>query len=223
MNEFKDLWQQLDKKLNRQNELQFSRLKVAHLNRARSDLRPLFWGMALQVVFGLFCVLVAAPFWVGNLSTPVLWISGLVVHVYGLLAMVLGARIMLKINRLDMSAPVLGIQKQLVDLKKSYISSGWIVGLPWWVLWLPFSVIVLHQRTGLLSEQLPTTFLVIGSVCLVLMLVTVLAVRWASNSARPKLAAKIETLLAGVSLTKAQQSLDELLRFEHDEQVEQAE
>ncbi|MFK8031596.1 MAG: hypothetical protein AB8G18_15275 [Gammaproteobacteria bacterium] len=216
-NEMKEAWQQLDKKLSRQNVLQLALLREKHLGAAQSKLRPLFWGMALQMAFGLLSVLIAAPFWIKNLETPVLWLSGFSVHAYGLLVMVMAGYIMLKINRLDMSAPVVGIQKQIIELKKSYIRSGWLVGLPWWVLWIPYSVVVTNMRYGLFAEHMPASFVVSAVVCTVCMIATVLGVKWAQSPRRPELAAKTETLLAGVSLTNAQQSLDELLQFEQEE------
>ena len=217
MSEMKQAWQQLDEKLNRQNTLQLALLREKHLDNARSKLRPLFWGMALQIVLGLVSVMIAAPFWLSNLSVPVLWVSGVILHVYGLLAMVLAGRIMIKINRLDMSAPVLAIQRQLIELKKSHITSGWVIGLPWWVLWLPYTIVLQHEHLGLFTDHVPQPFISIAIICAILMVITLVVVVWAQNPRRPQRAAKIEAMLAGVSLTSAQQSLDELLRFEQNE------
>jgi len=217
ISELKEIWREMDQKLAHQNSLQMALLREKKLGSTRSKLKPLFWGMAVQLLFGLVSVLYSAPFWVRNLDTPVLWINGLIVHAYGLIIMVLAGAIMFRINRIDVSAPVLEIQKQIVELKKSYIKSGWIAGLPWWVLWLPYTIVVSHEKFGLFAEGLPTPFIGIFALCTLGLFLTLAAVMWARNPKRPELAAKTEAMLAGVSLTNAQQSLNDLLRFEQQE------
>ena len=215
--ELKEIWQKMDERLSRQSAIALSLLHEKKIGNARAHLRPLFWGMAGQMVFGLASVVVAAPFWIRHLDTPLLWISGLSVHVYGVLAMVLAGYIMRKIDRLDVSLPVVEIQKQFVALKKKHIQCGWIIGTPWWLLWLPYSVIFSHERFDLLAGNISYPLVLIMLACSVFMLLTVVGVIWAQNSKRPGLAARTEAMLAGASLVKAQQSLDELVRFEQEE------
>jgi len=209
----------MEQKLTRQNSIQMALLRDIHLSNTRSKLKPLYWGMTVQILFGLASVLYAAPFWIRHLDTPALWVNGLIVHAYGLLIMVLAGQIMYKISHIDISSPVVTIQKQVLELKKSYIRSGWIVGMPWWALWLPFTVIVSHSKLGLFADGMPYSFIWILGFCMLGMALSIGAVMWSQNPKRPELAAKTEAMLAGVSLTKTQQSLDELLRFEQQDEV----
>lgn len=217
LDELKSLWHVMDRKMARHQTIQLGLLREQKLGNARSHLRPLYWGMALQIIWGILSMAFAAPFWIANIDTTVLWVCGLIVHAYGLLAVMLGANIMLNISRLDMSAPIVTIQKQMLDLRKSYIRSGWMVGLPWWILWLPYTVILSNHRYGLFETGLPTPFVTILIFCIVFTALTTIGVFWASSHKRPKLARKTEAWLAGTSLSRAQHSLDELQRFEQEE------
>jgi serine/threonine-protein kinase len=79
-------------------------------------------------------------FWTEYLDVPYLLIAGLLVHAAGLSMIGLGAAMQVLIARIDYSAPVLAIQRQLAQVRTLYVYGGLAVGLPWWLLpWLSSS------------------------------------------------------------------------------------
>ena len=138
--EFDDMkaaWQTLDRRLEQQHALNLQLFRDSRADKARSGLRPLFWGQITQILFGVLMILLGVSVWSSHREVTHLLISGIIVHVYGVVAIVLAGVTLGMIQRLDYSAPVLTIQKQLAQLRSFYIRNGMIVGLSWWVFWIP--------------------------------------------------------------------------------------
>ena len=84
LDELKQAWQTLDRRLQQQHSLQFAELYERRAGKIRSRLRPLFWGQLLQMLFGIAAIVVGVAIWNTMwMLTPAL-IGGIVVHVYGI-------------------------------------------------------------------------------------------------------------------------------------------
>lgn len=221
LDELKAAWQSLDRRLEQQNAISLLLLKNDRTKRMRSSLRPLFWGQLVQMLFGLLFVALAASLWIragsGPLDLP--WhvlLAGVFVHAYGVAAIALAGCTMGLIRTIDYSSPVLGIQKQLLKLRRFYIINGMIVGLPWWFLWVPVLMVLVGLAGGDLYAKAPSVVWIgmgIGSAGL---LATWGFHRWSRNPRRPRLAKAMEDSVAGGSLRKAQAILGEISHFEAD-------
>ena len=138
--DFDDLklaWQLLDRRVERQHALALMAFTDRQAGKARSSLRPLVWGQVAQIAFGVAFVLAAAKVWTSDWPVVHLRAAGFVMHAYGVLLIVLGARTIGLANRLDYAAPVVAIQKQLAALTHWYVWCGLAVGPVWWLLWMP--------------------------------------------------------------------------------------
>jgi hypothetical protein len=217
LDELKATWQALDRRLEQNNRINLELFKEKKLEKARTSLRPLFWGQLVQMLFiGLPFVLLAGCLWAGLESRPSLplLLAGIFVHVYGVATIALAGCTMGLIRTIDYSAPVLAIQKQLAKLRRFYIINGMIAGLPWWLMWVP----VLMVLCGLVGVDLyakgPSVVWIGLGIGIAGLLATWWFHRWSRSAKRPKLAKAMEDSVTGGSLRKAGRILSELEQFE---------
>jgi hypothetical protein len=104
--------------------------------RARSALWPLAPGQLVQVLVWALVLLCVAPFWLAHRDTPHLLAAGLVMHVYAAAALGAAAWLLVRLSRLDHTAPVLTQQRQLAALRRTRIRQQLWLGLPGWGLWM---------------------------------------------------------------------------------------
>lgn len=213
LDDMKAAWQTLNQRLDAQEALSLNVFKEGKLDRMRRGLRPLVWGQAIQIAAGALLALWGGSFWVEHRAVPHLLIAGLIVHATGISMIALGALMETLIARIDYSAPVLAIQRQLAQLRKVYVRAGVVVGLPWFVLWVPFTVVALKSVFGpdlyLNAPEMVWTNVGFGIACV---LATLAFVRWAR--ARPHIARRLGDFAAGRSIVRAQGLLDEIAQFE---------
>jgi serine/threonine-protein kinase len=121
-----------------------------------------------------------------------------------------------QISRIDYAAPVVAIQKQFAKLRRTYVISGIVVGLPWWIMWMPFATVVfgllgVDQRSYTLNFYGPGTLVGIAG-----LLATWGLHRWSRRPARATFGKALDDSLTGSSLRKAMARIDEIARFEQE-------
>jgi hypothetical protein len=205
----------LDRRLEQGSTPSLELYKEQKLDRTRASLRPLVWGHAAQVAFGVLLSVVAGSFWWRHSDEPNLMIAGVIVHVYAVLMIALGARVLVHIHTLNLAAPVLAIQKQLARLRRSYVTTGLVVGLPWWCLWIPFVMVISGAD---LVANTPASWLVLN---LLVGIAGILGTLWFYRvlwyrPAHDERRRNVEVSAAGNSLRRAQKFLDEIARFERE-------
>lgn len=62
LDELKTAWQTLDRRLQQHNAINLQLFKDRKLDKARSSLRPLFWGQIAQMLFGLCFIVLGVSF-----------------------------------------------------------------------------------------------------------------------------------------------------------------
>lgn len=217
LDDFKQAWQTLDRRLEQHNALHLRIYTDGKLDKTRSGLRPLFWEQLAQIVAGALLTLMAGSFWVDHRAVFHLLASGVIVHVYGVLIIILGAHTMALIKQIDYAAPVLDIQKQLAQLRSFYIRGGMFAGLSWWVLWVPFLIVLAGLGGDAKGQSWLLSFLYISTgIGVAGLLATWWFHRWSRQPSRPRLAKAMEDGLIGGSLRKAQRVLDEIAQFERE-------
>ena len=218
--EFDDMkaaWQTLDRQLEQQHALNVQLFRDSRADKARSGLRPLFWGQIAQILFGFMMILLGVSVWSSHREITHLLISGIIVHVYGVVAIMLAGITLGMIGRLDYSAPVLVIQRQLAQLRTFYIRNGMIVGLSWWLFWIPFVACFFAWLVGVdFFANMGASIVWCVAVGIVGLFATWGFHRWAQRSGRTGLANAMNNAMTGSSLRKAQSILDEIKRFEQE-------
>ncbi|MBS0462352.1 MAG: serine/threonine protein kinase [Proteobacteria bacterium] len=216
LDDMKAAWAQLNQRLEAQETLNFHLLRDGKLDRLRRGLRPLVWGQAIQIAWGGLIALWGANFWIAHRDVPHLLIAGIAVHLSGISMIVLGAAIEALIARVDYSAPVLGIQRQIAQLRTVYVRGGLAVGLPWWLLWVAFLMVALKSLAGAdLFLNAPGVVWINLAFGVVGLLATLAFLRWSRT--RPGLGQKLADYNAGRSIVRAQSLLAEIARFERDQ------
>jgi hypothetical protein len=214
LDELKLAWKTLDQRLQRQNALQLAALHERKTANIRSSLRPLFWGQCLQILFGIATVVSGVWLWKTFPAVTVVLIVGILVHLYGIATIIAGGVMLGGIARIDRSLPVLELQQRLATLRKTYIISGAVVGLPWWLLWVvPPLVLVSLQgaQTGAIGLPAWLWACLIGGA---LGLLGTLALhRWLHRPGREALAKRMQDSAVGGSLRRAQAELEALKRY----------
>lgn len=215
LDDLKIAWATLDARLSQHNQISMTVLRQQTVDRIRRDLRPLFWGQVLQIFFGIAVIILAVLFWRSQVAQPALFATGILFHVYGVLS-IIGAGVTLgRLAKIDHAAPVLEIQRRLAHTRKAYVLSGMVVGLPWWILWVPALAMVVGALSGAsLYDNAPG--FAFGSMLFGLLglVGTSMFHRWAHSGKRPRLAKALENSLTGGSLRRAQARIDEIAHFE---------
>ena len=214
LDELKATWQALDRKLQQSNAIQLQLLKDGRMKNMRAGLRPLFWGQIVQILFGVLTILVGIAFWSQNRDVTHLFCTGLILHIYGVLTIIAAGFTLGRIRTIDYAAPVLSIQKQLASVRRAYVGSGLMVGYAWWLLWIPFAVVVFDLLGVDIVTVAPGFVLLSTAVGIAGLLAMWGFHRWASSSRRGEFAQRYAENLSGGSLRRAQRVLDEVRQFE---------
>ena len=131
---------------------------------------------------------------------------------YGLAMILFSVRVLVLIRNIDFGGPVLGIQKQLAQLRRFYVVGGLWIGLPWWLLWIPCLMMVFMGLGVDLYVRAPQLVTINVAACSIGLILTVLFLRWAQG--RPKLARILNDSASGYSLNRTQRLMDEIAQFE---------
>jgi hypothetical protein len=127
----------------------------------------------------------------------------------------LGARVIVAVRTLDLDAPLIETQKALARLRRSYVMTGFIVGVPWWFLWIPLVMVVFGidlvasaSRPWLVTNLFVAVVGIAGTLWYYRHL-------WVApvDSERRR---RIEESASGKSFVAAQRFLDEIARFERE-------
>lgn len=211
--DLKTTWQALDARLALQNRLQLELLRERRVDRARRNLRPLYIGMALQLLLGIGLVALGVACWTRNLGVPSLLASGLALHAFGILHIAFAGIVTGLAATMDYDAPVLVIQKRLRLLLRMQVLNSNLCGAPWWVMWVLVVVGVAGLSPAGAAGPTPAWIWISFGIGLVGMVATWL---WALRATRrpDALYARIDDGADGIR--RNVRLLDELERFERD-------
>jgi hypothetical protein len=214
LEELKLAWKTLDARLQQQNALQLAELYDRKVGRIRARLRPLMLGQIVQILFGIVCVIAGVGLWKTFAAILPVLLIGIVFHVYGVLTIIAAGIVLGGIARIDHSLPVLELQRRLASLRKSYLISGMVIGLPWWLLWiLPLIAIVSLKNAQIGASGLPLWLWLCIAGGVVGILATWLLHRWLQQPGREAFAKRMQDNAVGGSLRRAQAELDALKRY----------
>jgi hypothetical protein len=202
LDDLKAAWQTLSQRLDRHDALTLALLRDRKLSSLRRRLLPLRLGQMLQIVFGLAVTIAAVAFWTAFASEPRMLVTGLLMHAYGITTIAAGVLVQRRISRLDYASAVVDIQKQLASLRRTYVTTGLLVGLPWTLLWI-LAVIMAARVSGTDLFATAPAFVYANLAFGALLLLAAYAFR-----------RRLADILTGPTLRRAQATLDELVRFE---------
>lgn len=180
-------------------------------DRIRRGLWPLFWGQIALMVFGVVMILMAVAYWSADPGISHRMAVGVLFHAYGVVVIMMAGITLGRLSRIDYTDQVVVIQQRLNDLSRWYVRCGAMVGLPWWLLWMPF----MHLVFGLLGADFlgNVSWLFLWSnigVGVLGMVGTYLFHRWLHQPGREGIASRFDDHAGGVSLKRAKALLADL-------------
>jgi hypothetical protein len=175
------------------------------MDRVEKSLRPLFRGQLLQMLIGIALILLGIQCWAQNTQVPHRFISGVIVHVYGVIMIISAVNVCVRIKQVDYSKPVDQIRSKLDGVRSLRVFLGPIIGFAWWLLWIPLSVAVGFDAVVLYGNSLLTS-LVIGIVGLVVSL----WLYWRVLRSGDTSSESWRTKLSGGSISAAYLALDDI-------------
>ncbi len=174
------------------------------MDRVKESLLPLFRWQLLQAIFGVALILLGVQCWAPNTSVPHRLVSGIIVHVYGVIVISQALLVCTRIRRIDYSKSVVEIHRKLDSVRSGYLRAGIIIGFVWWLMWIPASVAIGFDAVMHPNSLIPS--LVIG----VMGLVVSVWFYWRALSAGDASADQRKTKLAGESIESAYLALEEI-------------
>lgn len=214
------LWQQLDRRLARHEALMLDGVRQHRLDGLRSSLRPLRWGQRLQIPCGVLVVVWAVWTWQTRWDLVNVRVAAMIMHAYGVALIVAGAHTLTLLGRLDYSAPVVEIQRRLARVQRWYSLTGLVMGMAWWLLWIPMLMMVAGAAGRDILARGPRVLGGYAAACAVGLVVSLWGLRHAERSKRPVVRAWAKLTASGRSLHRAETTLDDIRRWETDDDVE---
>lgn len=216
LDDLKATWQSLNQTLERQYSLNLHQFRDRKLAKFHSGFRPLVVGQVIQIICGALLALFSGNFWVHHIATPHLLIYGLLLHAYGIMFIVFAARDLFLISRIDYSAPVLAIQKQIAALRAWHVRAGIWFAIAGCFIWVPLMLIIFYKLGADVWATNPSVvywFVASSFACLGIFYGLI---AWSRRPGQERLANYLKTSSAGRAVNRAQALLDEIERFERE-------
>ncbi|MBL8144138.1 MAG: serine/threonine protein kinase [Acidobacteria bacterium] len=217
LDEFKQAWQRLDRRLAAQQALAFQAFRDGRVRSLRRRLWPLYGGQIVQMLLALAFIVTGVFGWSRHGNLPHLVVAGVIMHAYGIALGIAAGRTIALMHRVDYAAPVVSIQRQLADLRAWHVRTGRWLGQAWWLLWMPCLMVAAAAVGADLWRRAPGVFGFGAAIGVIGLLLTEGAARLSRQPGWTWLAALNDDAMAGASLRRAQAVLDEIRRFEHDD------
>ena len=220
LDDMKLAWQTLDRRLDLQTALNLHLFKESRFDRMRAKLLPMRLAQVVRLLFGAALMIFAAPVWAEHGRQPILLISGLAVHLYGLALCITGGRNLWLAAHIDYAAPVVYIQQQLLRLRTAHLRSSFWLGNAWGLLWMPLLIVVMMWTDSVVTDAILDASMPVivprFAVSVLVGVVAIAATAWLYGlwrKKRPDAVRKFEDQ-SSRSIANAQKVLDEVERFE---------
>ncbi|HET6804843.1 MAG TPA: hypothetical protein VFH59_05300 [Frateuria sp.] len=218
LDEMKQAWQSLDRRLAQQQALNLRLLREGGMDRLRRGLRPLVWGQAVQVVVGVVVMLWGAWFWSTHLGVVQHMVCGIAMQAFGTLMIAFAGRLLQLAQGVDYAAPVLQIQRRLARMRAWRVRvEAPVFAVLGAVIWVPAMLMLVQadfdRWNGDYREVAPWLgghLMFSGTVSLALVVLVYLLIRRAGRLRW------LEDSLAGSAVRRAEAVLEEIARFERD-------
>lgn len=210
-------WATLDQTLDARLQQHGQLLRQLYLQQARAALAHRSWGIGLDIIIDVVALLLLGSFIAAHLAEPRFLVPALVLHLFTIAQVGASIRQVLALRSLDYGAPLVELQRRLVELRVQRLRFiTWTLAcIP--LLWPPLLIVGAKGLIGL------DVYAVMGAPWLLLNLLFGLAcvplviglARWAGPRAvRLPWLQRLLDDLAGQSLRRARAALDAIGAFE---------
>jgi hypothetical protein len=216
LDELKRQWQEMDRKLDRNIALNLRLLTEKRTRWTKLRLVPMLLLQPVQMVIGLALAIFFARFWIANLGTMSLVISGVFLHALSVGLIIDAVVRTVLIVRINYASPVVTIQRYLALMRRWEIRSfKW----SWVAIWLspPALLMVGAKLSTTLNLWVVAPNVVIYTAIGGLVGVGLSYLFDLRAGRSPRLGAAMDSLYVGYSIAGAQRALDEIDEFTRDQ------
>jgi len=216
IDDLRGAWRQLEQRLDHHLTLDLQRRRAGGLARVRRVLRPLALGQGVQLVFGLVLTLSCGVMgWKFSSQAPVA-ISAVALGLYGLMTAVFAVRDLVRLQALDYAAPVLEVQERLARLRTGRLRAGWWFAAGGCLMWTPGLVLLFAGMGVNVWARSPLAVMLWIASSLLCLALSAGLLAWSRRPGQARLAQWLQAQAAGLSLTRAQATLDEVRAYERE-------
>ena len=141
--DLRQLWTEVSSRLD-ERELPLRAEQEARRNRAAArSAWPGIAGQVGQIAFGALTVFLVAGLWSTLPTDPLVFLCGVLLHLYGAAIVACAVRAIGLIRAIDYDKPLLDGQLSLARAEKALVLSRLVAGQPWWFLWIAVAVVLL--------------------------------------------------------------------------------
>ncbi|WP_266169548.1 hypothetical protein [Dyella subtropica] len=218
LDEMKQAWQMLDRRLAQQHALQRQMFVERRLDGLRRGLRPLIWGQSIQIAFGVVFLWIGVAFWTTHMPSVPWMLCGMLVQVFGIALIAFAARILFLVRDMDYAAPVLRIQKRMASLRRWRVRvEAPVFAVLGSIIWVPLVLMLVQRDFEAMGDdllrhapELGWSLMLSGLVSLALALVAYWLLRRIGKRRW------MEDNFAGKSVMRAEAMLEEIGNFERE-------
>ncbi|MDQ6924708.1 MAG: hypothetical protein M3154_00540 [Candidatus Eremiobacteraeota bacterium] len=217
--DFKQLWNEYDRKLGASLHLNTLLLQQANLGATKSSMRTVVRGLVLELIVNMIAVLLIGSFAAVHVAEAHFLIPSLVLGVYAILLVAESIRQMVAIHGIDYEETVVAIAKKLEQLRIKRISTVKWTLLTAPLLWMPLLIVCLRGFFGVDAYDALGAGYLAANLALGMSVIPLglwVSRRYADRFERSSLARSLMDDVTGRSLLTALDSLRTILRFENE-------
>jgi hypothetical protein len=216
LDDLKTAWADLERKLTA-TQTALMRLQTDRTtDRTRSALRPLAWRLGWELLEGVVAAVLVGVYLAHNFDETRFAVPGLILHALAILSIISTVWQMVLLGRIDYSAPVVGIQKRLAELRAVRCRAWFWVLVLSPLLWALLLVVAVRGLFGGDVYAACGVPFVLGNLAFGLvftLVVWTVSKVWAAKAPVSAWREWLRDGLAGTSLTRAKAHLREATAF----------
>jgi hypothetical protein len=213
LDELKQQWQALDRKLDRSLALNARIFTETRTRSSKRRLLPLLLLQPLQAAFGVVLLVFFARFWSSNLDSPVLAASGMVLHALSVGLIIDAVVRIVLIVRINYASPVVTIQRHLALLRRWEVRSFNWAWVACWLATPAMLLVAVNLVTGLNLWTVWPSAVISSAAGGVAGAAASIAFRLWARRSKGRLGAAMDRFYVGHSIARAQAALDEIDEF----------
>lgn len=216
LDELKTAWQRLDRRVQELTAINRQLRFDAAIRKARWRLAPLLAGAVGNVFLGAFFAVASASFIVTHLDNLVGVIPAAVLLAMSLAYLVTGAGRLVLASRIELTRPVLEIQRGLATMQKWEAWSFLAMWVGSSLLPLAFLVAIVVRTYGITSWEIIPRLVLANTIIWIAAGLGPLVAYLVSRRRRGKFAARVEKFLTSHSIAQARATIAEIEEFARD-------
>lgn len=220
LDDLKVAWKELDRKVTATHSAVLNFQADQKLDRARTALRPLVWRLTWELLKMIAVAVLCGWYLADNYQETRFAVPGIVLHALAILSVISTVRQLEMVRRIDYSAPVISIQRQLAELRALRLRTYLAVLALAPLLWILVLIVVVKGVFGgdvYAAVGMPWVLANVGFGLAFVLAAVWVSRRWADRFRQSRFLSQLVDDLAGRSLATAMGHIADVAKFQSDE------